>query len=42
MGNNIARLCGIRTSPPPRSRAEAELRLTDSYASLPAAAEATA
>ncbi|NLZ41980.1 MAG: amidohydrolase, partial [Comamonadaceae bacterium] len=34
LGNNIARLAGIRTSPPPRNAEEARLRLTDSYATL--------
>jgi hypothetical protein len=34
MGNNIARLCGIKTSPPPRTLEEAELRLKDSYAGV--------
>jgi predicted TIM-barrel fold metal-dependent hydrolase len=35
MGNNIARLCGIRTTPPPRNMDEAKARLKDSYAGVP-------
>ena len=34
LGNTIARLCDIRTSPPPRTQEEAQARLTDSYAGL--------
>ena len=34
MGNNIARLVGIDTTPPPRNAEEAQLRLSDSYARL--------
>jgi hypothetical protein len=32
MGNNIARLCGIKPTPPPRSMDEAKARLTETYA----------
>jgi hypothetical protein len=32
MGNNIARLCGIETTAPPRTMEEAQLRLKDTYA----------
>src|SRR5574337_580952 len=35
LGNNIARLAGIKTTPPPRNLDEAKLRLTDTYAKLP-------
>jgi predicted TIM-barrel fold metal-dependent hydrolase len=34
MGNNIARLCGIKTTPPPKTMAEAEARLKDTYAGV--------
>jgi hypothetical protein len=34
MGNNIARLCGIRTTPPPRTMEEAQARLKDTYAGV--------
>ena len=34
LGNNIARLCGIETSAPPRSQEEAQARLHDAYATL--------
>ena len=32
--NDIARLCGIKTDPPPQTVPEAELRLKDSYAGV--------
>ena len=31
MGNNIARMCGIKTTPPPRTVEEAQGRLKDTY-----------
>jgi hypothetical protein len=31
MGNNIARMVGIKTTPPPRTLEEAEGRLQDTY-----------
>ena len=31
MGNNVARLVGLKTTPPPRTMAEAEGRLKDTY-----------
>jgi hypothetical protein len=34
MGNNIARLCGIKTTPPPRTQEEAQARLKDTYAGV--------
>ena len=34
MGNNIARLCGIETTPPPRTMEEAKARLKDTYAGV--------
>ena len=34
MGNNIARLCGIKTTPPPRTLEDAQARLTDTYAGV--------
>ncbi len=34
MGNNIARLVGIKTTPPPRTLDEAEARLKDTYAGV--------
>ena len=34
MGNNIARMCGIKTTPPPRSMDEAKARLKDTYAGV--------
>jgi hypothetical protein len=34
MGNNIARLCGIKTTPPPRTMDEANARLTNTYAGV--------
>ena len=34
LGNNIARLCGIETTRPPRNQEEAKVRLTDTYATL--------
>lgn len=33
-GNNLARMVGIKPSPPPRDKAEAKLRLTDTYAGV--------
>jgi hypothetical protein len=32
MGNNIARMVGIKTTPPPRNLDEAKARLKDTYA----------
>ncbi|HZR68096.1 MAG TPA: amidohydrolase family protein [Burkholderiales bacterium] len=34
MGNNIARLCGIKTTPPPKNMDEAKARLKDTYAGV--------
>ena len=34
LGNNIARLVGIKTTPPPRDREDAEARLSDTYAGV--------
>ena len=34
LGNNIARLCGIKTTPPPRNMDEARARLKNTYAGL--------
>jgi predicted TIM-barrel fold metal-dependent hydrolase len=31
LGNNIARLCGIEPTPPPKDLAEADIRLTTTY-----------
>jgi hypothetical protein len=31
LGNNIARLVGIKPTPPPRTMEEAKARLTDTY-----------
>ena len=34
MGNNIARLVGIKPTPPPRTTEEAQVRLKDTYAGV--------
>ncbi|MEC4020794.1 amidohydrolase family protein [Streptomyces sp. H27-D2] len=36
LGNNMAKLLGLKPTPPPRNQEEAQLRLTDTYASLDA------
>jgi predicted TIM-barrel fold metal-dependent hydrolase len=34
LGNNMARLCGIKTTPPPKNMDEAKARLKDTYAGV--------
>ena len=34
MGNNIARMCGIKTTPPPATMEQAQARLKDTYAGV--------